>query len=73
MVVVDMTATGKKIHEMRVAAGMTIREVQEACSVSAAAVTKWQKGQSIPTIDNMVILSDIWNVRIDDIIVTEKR
>ena len=73
MVAVDMTAAGKKIHEMRVAAGMTIRDIQNACGVSAAAVTKWQNGQTVPSIDNMVILSEIRNVRIDDIVVTEKR
>ena len=73
MPVIDMAATGRNIHDLRVAAGMTIRDIQAACGVSAAAVTKWQNGHAVPTIDNMIILADIWNVRIDDIVVTEKR
>ena len=73
MPVIDMAATGRNIRAMRVAAGMTIKDIQDACSISATAVTKWQKGYAVPTIDNMVILADIWKVRIDDIVVTEKR
>ena len=73
MPVINMAATGRKIHDLRVAAGMRIRDVQDACGVSATAVTKWQKGHAVPTIDNMVILADIWNVRIEDIVVIEKR
>ena len=73
MPVIDMAATGQNIRAMRIAAGMTIKDIQDACGVSATAVTKWQKGRAVPTIDNMVILADIWKVRIDDIVVTEKR
>lgn len=68
MPVIDMAATGRNIRNLRVAAGMTIRDVQDACGVSAAAVTKWQNGQTVPTIDNMIILASIWDVKIDDII-----
>ena len=52
MPIIDMAATGRKIHDLRVAAGMTIRDIQDACGVSATAVTKWQKGCAVPTIDN---------------------
>ena len=72
MPVIDMAATGRNIKDMRMAAGMTIRDIQNACGVSATAVTKWQNGSAVPSIDNMVILADIWNVRIDDILVTAR-
>jgi len=72
MPVIDMAATGKNIREMRIAAGMTIRDIQDACGVSATAITKWQKGQAVPSIDNMIVLAEIWDVRIDDIIVVIK-
>ena len=45
--VIDMAATGRNIHDLRVAAGMTIRDVQDACGVSATAVTKWQRGGAV--------------------------
>ena len=37
MTVIDMAATGQNIRAMRVAAGMTIRDVMNVCGVSAAA------------------------------------
>ncbi len=72
MPTIDMPATGRKIHDMRIAAGMTIRHVQDACGVSAAAVTKWQKGLTLPTVDNLVILAALWNVQIDDLIAIKR-
>ena len=69
MPTIDMIATGKNIRAMRIAAGMTIDDVTRACGVSRAAVAKWQRGDAIPTIDNLVILASVWNVRVDDIII----
>lgn len=70
MPVIDMTATGQKIKQMRTQAGMTIKDMQEMTGVSASAVTKWQRGESMPSIDNLVIMASAWSVKIDDIIVT---
>ena len=62
MVTIDMEKTGKKIKEIRKRSGMTIRQVQEACGISAAAVCKWQNGQAMPTLDNLIILADLWRI-----------
>ncbi len=69
MITIDMAATGQNIRKMRLTAGMTVRELTAACGVSAAAVTKWQSGRTLPAIDNLVVLAALWKVRIDDIIV----
>ena len=69
MPTIDMTATGQNIRNKRIGAGMSVADITNACGVSAAAVCKWQNGQSVPTIDNMIILAAIWNCRIDDIVV----
>ena len=66
MVTIDMEKTGKKIKEIRKRSGMTIRQVQEACGISAAAVCKWQNGQAMPTLDNLIILADLWDGRAMD-------
>lgn len=71
MVAINMEETGKKIKKMREMSGMTIKQVQDACGISAAAVCKWQNGQALPSIDNLVTLSVIWNVRMDDLIVKQ--
>ena len=38
MVTIDMDKTGKRIKEIRKKSGMTIKQVQDACGISAAAV-----------------------------------
>lgn len=68
---IDMEKTGKKIKEIRKRSGMTIRQVQEACGISAVAVCKWQNGQAMPTLDNLIILADLWDVKMDDLIVRQ--
>ena len=69
MPTINMQATGDNIRRMRKNAGMTIADVQMACGVTAAAVCKWQRGDAMPTIDNLVILAAVWGVKIDDILV----
>ena len=66
---VDMIATGKRIKAMRVAKGMTVKDVQEIFGFgSANTIYKWQNGESMPTIDNMVVLAKIFGTTIDAII-----
>ena len=71
MVTIDMEKTVKKIKEIWKRSGMTISQVQEACGISAAAVCKWQNGQAMPTLDNLIILADLWDVKMDDLIVRQ--
>lgn len=71
MPTIDMAATGANIRNLRKSAGMTIADLQDACGVSGAAVGKWQRGDSVPTIDNLVVLAAIWGMKVDDIIVVK--
>lgn len=73
MQIIDMVKTGKKIRQLRIDAGMTIRDVQDACGgITATAVCKWQAGQALPSLDNLAILAHIWGVKMDDIIVCRR-
>lgn len=71
MVTIDMKGTGNKIRDMRKKSGMTIKQIQDACGISATAVCKWQNGQALPSIDNLLILSVLWNVKMDDLVVKQ--
>lgn len=71
MVTIDMKGTGNKIRDMRKKSGMKIKQIQDACGISAAAVCKWQNGQALPSIDNLLILSVLWNVKMDDLVVKQ--
>ena len=64
-----MAATGANIKRMRIAAKMTVRDIQNIFGFgSINTIYKWEKGISMPTIDNMVVLAKIFNTTIDAII-----
>ena len=68
--IVDMTATGRNIVRLRKQAGMTVRDLQDIFGFSnPQAIYKWQRGQAMPTIDNLVVLAAVLGVGLDDIII----
>lgn len=70
MPVIDVTATGKNIKDMIKAKGFKIADVQQRCGFNTPqAIFKWMRGDSVPTIDNMVIIADMLGVTIDQIVV----
>ena len=70
--VIDLTATGQNIKRMRVSSGITVRELQEVLGfTNPQAIYKWQNGDSLPSIDNLVILASVLGVTIDEILVIE--
>ncbi|MBQ7057785.1 MAG: helix-turn-helix transcriptional regulator [Firmicutes bacterium] len=68
--VVDLSRTGQKIHQLRVGSGLSVKQLQSAFGFSTPqAIYKWQRGDTMPTIDNLLVLSDLFGVPIDDILV----
>ena len=68
--VIDMTATGRNILRLRLQAGFSVRDLQAVFGFSnPQAIYKWQRGQALPTLDNIVILAAVLGVGVDDIIV----
>ena len=73
MPTIDMVATGKNIERLRKNAGISVRDLQDVFGFgSPQAIYKWQHGTAMPTIDNLVVLADVLQVRIDDILVVER-
>lgn len=69
---INMEKTGKNITELRKAKGLSVRELQDIYGFATPqAIYKWQRGAVLPTIDNLVILADVFQVHIEDILVTE--
>lgn len=68
--VIDMTATGINISHLRKSAGLSVRDLQNIFGFSTPqAIYKWQRGLSMPTLDNIVVLAAVFGVALDDIIV----
>lgn len=70
--IIDMEKTGENIARLRTEKGLSVRELQEIFGFATPqAIYKWQRGAVLPTVDNLAILADIFDVHIDDILVME--
>ena len=70
MPVIDLSATGLNIVRLRVHAGLTVRDLQDVFGFGTPqAIYKWQRGETLPTVDNLADLSALFGVKIDDILV----
>ena len=67
--VVDMLKTGQNICILRERSGISVRELQNLLGFATPqAFYKWQHGDSLPTVDNLVALSFIFSAPIDSIL-----
>lgn len=48
--------------------GFTQEQLAEKCEVSRQAVTKWESGESEPTISKLIMLAEIFGVSIDELV-----
>ena len=72
MVVIDTIKTGQNIKEIFKTNNYKIKDIQETFNFSTPqAIYKWFRGDSIPSIDNLVIISQMCNIKIDEIIVVQ--
>ena len=71
--VIDLRATGQNIKNMRQAAGISVRDLQMILGfTNPQAIYKWQNGDTLPSIDNLVILAAVLGVTVDEILVTDE-
>lgn len=57
-----------KLKNLRAQSGMTQEQLAEAIYVTRAAVSKWETGKGYPGIDSLKLLSEVFNVSIDELI-----
>ena len=66
---VDTKATGRRIRALRKEQQLTVAQICDYLGyVSEQSVYKWQRGDCLPSIDNMYALSALFNTPIDDIL-----
>jgi len=71
--VIDLAATGENIVRLRKARGLTVRDLQNWFGFEEPqAIYKWQKGKSLPTVDNLYALGVILGVSMEEILVPRK-
>lgn len=70
--IIDVKATGENILRLRLDRQLTIRELQVYFGFEEpTAIYRWQRGDNLPSLDNMVALSKLFGVTIEEILVLE--
>ncbi len=70
--VIDMIATGANIRRLRLERSLTVRDLQGYFGFEEPrAIYKWQKGQSLPSLDNLFALSVLFQVPMEQILVAK--
>ena len=72
--IIDTVGTGIRIMNLRKQSGLSVKELQNILGFATPnAIYKWQNGAAMPTLDNLIVLEAVFNVPIDDIIVTDNK
>ena len=68
--VVDLKLTGQNIAVLRKQSGISVRELQAMLGFATPqAIYKWQRGVTLPTLDNLVVLASVFGTTMDAIVV----
>ena len=71
--VIDPIATGANILRLRKDRGLTVRDLQNHFGFEEPqAIYKWQRGQSLPTVDNLYALAALLDISMDEILVPSR-
>jgi len=63
--------TANKLNELRKQANLSQEELAEKLNISRQAVSKWERAESAPDKENIIKLSEIYNISIDEMLSLE--
>ena len=70
MTSINMKLTGLKIKSYVKKHGYSVKDIQEyLCLASPQPIYRWFKGKILPSIDNLLKLSELFNVHMEDLLV----
>jgi transcriptional regulator with XRE-family HTH domain len=70
MPTIDLELTGLNIKRLLKENDLRVTDVQKVLGLSTTnAIYKWLRGETLPTVDNLLILSKLLNTTIDDILI----
>ena len=70
MKTVNVAETGKKLKRMRQARGLSTYQVRDMLNLtSRGAIYKWERGDCLPRVDNLLILADIYGLSMEEMLV----
>ncbi len=67
---INVKETGRRITAVRESAGLSVKDLQELLGFDAPqAIYRWQRGETMPSLDHLIILAAACNVQIDELII----
>ena len=71
---INMKKTGENIKRLRKENNISVRDIQDVFGfMHRSAIYKWEDGTHLPSIDNLVVLSSIFNKSINEILIVDDR
>ena len=71
--VLDLQATGERIKKLRVEKRMSVADICEYMGFeNPQAVYKWQRGETLPTVDNLYALSYLFETPMENILCSKE-
>lgn len=64
--------TANKLFELRKKSGLSQEELADKLGVSRQAVSKWERAEASPDTDNLIALSNLYNISLDELIGKEE-
>lgn len=64
----EMPINTSNLKKLRKSIKLTQEDVAERLNVSRQSVAKWESGESLPDIDNCILLAKLYNVSLDDLV-----
>jgi len=59
-------ANNIQTHRKRM--GLSQEELAERCQISRQAIAKWESGESVPTIEKLFFLADLYSITLDELV-----
>ena len=71
---IDLEATGNNIKHLREDAGLSVKKLADIFEFETAQVIyQWQKGKHLPSLENLFLLSSLFNKDINDIVLLKNK
>lgn len=71
--VLDMQGTGEKIKSLRKFNKISVIALQEVFGMTnPQAIYNWESGKNMPSIDNLIVLAQVFDVTIESLIATNR-
>lgn len=71
---IDMIATGDRLESLRKSKGLRVRDIQDLFNFEyPEAIYRWERGESVPTVDHLLILSRFYGLNnIEELLVVKE-